>query len=548
VANDYQELSQFVHANAADPVALAKILTAWQWASLLPGGAGKPPVVPQDVPTVLNASCGWREWLTTVLFQEIGIKERQVNFYDVPFQGGHTCVELFINNKWMFFDPTFGTYFESVNGGNPLSIQEARNNWPNIVVKQAMLPGWQGTFLDPDTINPATAFQSITDPFLYLPKTYAGVANVVGGELWSLYFGPNAAYYDGLNDTFLPSARKWITTEDPGDIHDYRKVVDYYDPQGNLDFRYGFYDAGGTFFIDYDQKNQFAWKTKTTDLDIHNVNHFTFIEYDDGSRGTVGTPADETILGGAANETFAGMGGNDLIDGGGGKDTFEFKGARSSYTVIDNGIAGLVVTGQDGRDTLFNAEYLKFSDQILPLTARTVTVQDGNGNFAWTDNVTSFDADDRRISIRYDNDDGSHTVYSYDALDQFRWESVETQFDALWRRPQILYSNDDGSSAVYQYDIMRQYAWSRVLTEFDEAGAKSAIHYQNDDRTAVVYPYDVNGQFSWSQTARYFNAAGQKTADVYDNDIGTHTAYGYDPVTGAITSVHQFNAGWDFIA
>src|SRR5262245_10454035 len=301
------------------------------------------------------------------------------------------------------------------------------------------------------------------------------------------------------------------------------------------------------------------------------LNHYSeyqglTIDHPDGSKtivgslhddALVGTALDDAIYGGKGNDKIdAGSGddyveggkGNDIIDAGGDNDTIAFRFARSAYSVIDQGASGLVVTGQDGRDTLFNAEYLKFSDQILPLTARTVTVQDGNGNFAWTDNVTSFDADDRRISIRYDNDDGSHTVYSYDALDQFRWESVETQFDALWRKPQILYSNDDGSSAVYQYDIMRQYAWSRVLTEFDEAGAKSAIHYQNDDRTAVVYQYDVNGQFSWSQTARYFNAAGQKTADVYDNDIGTHTAYGYDPVTGAITSVHQFNAGWDFIA
>jgi hypothetical protein len=131
MADDYQELSDFVEEHASDPLSLAKILTAWEWASLLPGGHGTTPTKPQDVPTVLNASCGWRVDDRPVRRNRCqGAASKLLR----RAEGGHTCLELYINGKWMFFDPTFGIYFESKNGGDPLSIEEARADWPDVVV------------------------------------------------------------------------------------------------------------------------------------------------------------------------------------------------------------------------------------------------------------------------------------------------------------------------------------------------------------------------------------------------------------------------------
>lgn len=49
----------------------------------------------------------------------------------------------------MWFDPTFGTYFEPVGGGDPLSIEEVRALGPNnVVLVKATLPGWEVAFLE----------------------------------------------------------------------------------------------------------------------------------------------------------------------------------------------------------------------------------------------------------------------------------------------------------------------------------------------------------------------------------------------------------------
>lgn len=542
---NYQDLSEFIHAKAGDPINAAKVLTAWQWASLLPGGHGTPPTVPQDVPTVLNASCGWREWFTAVLFDEIGIRERQVNFYDVPFQGGHTALELYINNEWMFFDPTFGIYFESTKGGTPLSIEEARAGWPNVVVKQCSLEGWQGAFVNPYSINATTVFKTVTDPFLYMPESFSGSPKVVGGELWSLYFGPNAAYYDGANDTFLPSSRNWQETVDTNNSQTYQRLVDNFDAAGRLDFRYGFSDDGGTFFIDYDQGNKFNWTTKTTAVDNHSLLGLTLIAYDNGRHGVIGTPDDDTIVGDATSETFQGGLGDDWIDGGSGTDTFHFAGNRSSYKVVGDVIQA-TVAGPDGRDTLLNGEYLKFADQILPLPANIVTVQDTADMYTWNERSAYFDAAGRRLSVVYEYENDSQYIYQYDALSQFRWATVETRYDAQGGRPLVLYDNDNGTTTVYQFDLTDQFAWSSVETNFNAAGKRNIVIYNNDDHSRVAYQFDVAGQFTWLKMARYFDASGAKTKDVYDNDAGDHTVYTYD-VAGNTKSADHFDASWHLI-
>jgi Ca2+-binding RTX toxin-like protein len=264
VANDYKELAAFVRAHKSDPVAAAKILTAWQWTSLLPGGHGTRPTDAESVPAVLNASCGFRDILLKALFAEIGIEGRRVNFYHVPFQGNHTATELKIDGKWMFFDATFGIYFESRKGGPPLSIAEAREQWPDVVVKKATLPGWQGRFVDLDSIGLST-FKTMTDSVAYQPTSLYGLTDAISGEINSLYFGPEAAYYALGRNTYIDAGEHtWRTRYDKADAYAWDRYTSTLDASGRLDAQYGSNDDGSTWHTDWDLAGQHAWSRKTT--------------------------------------------------------------------------------------------------------------------------------------------------------------------------------------------------------------------------------------------------------------------------------------------
>jgi Ca2+-binding RTX toxin-like protein len=65
--------------------------------------------------------------------------------------------------------------------------------------------------------------------------------------------------------------------------------------------------------------------------------------------------------------------GDDFIDGGAGTDTAIFSGLRSSYTV-NFGDGFIIVTGQDGTDTLVSVEFLQFDDGTRDLSDAPTSV------------------------------------------------------------------------------------------------------------------------------------------------------------------------------
>lgn len=269
--------------------------------------------------------------------------------------------------------------------------------------------------------------------------------------------------------------------------------------------------------------------------------------YDDVLVGTAfddfiyGGKGNDTIDAGAGNDTIEGGKGHNTIDGSDGLDTFVFSGTRSDY-IVTGDANSVTVSGTDGTDVVLHGEYLKFSDQILPLTAHTVEQTVASGPVD-----TLFDAQWSRLQVVYSYADGGSFVYQYDALSQFAWKTVETAFNVGGGRPQIVYTNDDATKTVYQYDLADAFAWSQVQTSFNASGQRDKIIYSNDDHSSVVYQYDALSIYSWSSYARYFDDAGNKTKDVYDNDSGTHTLYQYD-VAGHLTSTHQFGFDWALIA
>ncbi|WP_210485555.1 calcium-binding protein [Microvirga antarctica] len=288
---NYDKLAAFVRAHRSDPLNLAKIINAWEWTSLEGGSYGPVPTGAENVPDVLAASCGWRQILMTELFKEIGIKSRAVNFYNVPFQGNHTAVELNINGKWMFFDPTFGTYFESLSGGKPLSAAEARAKWPNVVVKKATLDGWQGKFVDLASINPKTAYKTQVDEFFNRPLAATNLPFVLSAEIKSLYFGPEAGYFlDGQKTPMPASGATWITRVDTKHKAPWTRIVDTFDKNGKLDSRWGEFDTSSKkhygWFIDWDQADKYDWAVKTTYVgNVRNaVLDYTLIVNDDKSK------------------------------------------------------------------------------------------------------------------------------------------------------------------------------------------------------------------------------------------------------------------------
>ncbi|MBF9231991.1 calcium-binding protein [Microvirga alba] len=285
MAKDYKELASFMRAHKSDPLALAKIMTSWAWASLLPGGgAGAEPVNAKNVVKVMSASCGWRDILMDSLFEGIGIQHRRVNFYDVPFQTNHTATELFINGKWMFFDSTYGVYLTRKGSSVPLSMEEARTLWPDVVIQQSNLKGWQGTFVDPKQIN-AKSYSPAQDTFGYAPKSYYQADGVITGEFYSLYFGNRATYMDGHNETAIGGGdRSWNIVRDTSGTKSWSKSTTFIDLQGRLDAQHVVMDDKSQIFTHWDLDNNYSWSVKKTIIAENSRIQSAHTTYDDGSK------------------------------------------------------------------------------------------------------------------------------------------------------------------------------------------------------------------------------------------------------------------------
>jgi len=357
----YDKLLAYVHANASTPLEVAKTLVAWEWASMLPG---QPPSSqnPRTIADNMHASCSERMILTTALMKEIGIQSRTVNFYDVPFQGGHTCMEMNIHGQWMFFDPTFGLYFAPTVGGTPMSVESARADWPHVVVEQANLPGWQNTFVDLSSINPTTSFSPVSGSLLYEPTSFSHVPNVVGGEVNSLYFGPEDAYFP--SNVAVPSnGFTWRTYDDTTDAYAWSEITDRYDARGRLDFETGINDDGSHWFIDYDQFQDENWSAITTRVAPDSELASIFTVYDNGTRTQVTNRHDAVVPVGSANASltshlYAGYGTETML-GGSGNDRLisdavatELDG-RDGNDVIAGGPGSELIMGDAGNDLVY---------------------------------------------------------------------------------------------------------------------------------------------------------------------------------------------------
>lgn len=102
---------------------VAKILTKYVY-----GFCRSEPQIGRFIDLFKNCktSCGGYSYVLRGLLEYLGHQTRYVNFHNIPQQGNHSAVEVLIDSKWGFLDPTFGAYFTK-NGfatGDLLSLNE----------------------------------------------------------------------------------------------------------------------------------------------------------------------------------------------------------------------------------------------------------------------------------------------------------------------------------------------------------------------------------------------------------------------------------------
>jgi VCBS repeat-containing protein len=88
----------------------------------------------------------------------------------------------------------------------------------------------------------------------------------------------------------------------------------------------------------------------------------------DGHDYIDGRAGNDSLYGQVGNDILRGGLGNDTLDGGADSDIILFTGLRSAYTITwDSGNSRYNVVGIDGSDTVKDAEYLVFDDEVLTL-------------------------------------------------------------------------------------------------------------------------------------------------------------------------------------
>jgi Ca2+-binding RTX toxin-like protein len=282
MTHDYSELANYVKANSSEPIQAAKIILAWEWSALLPGGGGATPTSAEEVVSLLKGECGLRDILLRQLFSEIGIQSRRVNFSDVPFQINHSASELFINGKWMFFDASMGVYFESKQGGDPLSIEDIRKLGPNeVVMKQTNLVGWQGVWVDPNTLS-SLDYHTALDRFYPCPVNYNAAQDWIRFDIINTYFGYNSYYYDMINKKSTPisSGLNYIISNDSKNIYSWTKIIDTYDANGTRIYRWLRGDSGNSNFYEWNPSGLSQWISKVTVTDSKSIIDFVSHTYD----------------------------------------------------------------------------------------------------------------------------------------------------------------------------------------------------------------------------------------------------------------------------
>lgn len=141
------QLANQIQGMGGDGTTTAKNLHGWISCSI--GTAQAPNTASvADVLTNMAAYCGWRDNLFKEAAAQLGFEHRRIGFLNVPTVISHATTEILVNDRWLFFDCSFGRYFASPDQPDlPLSIDEVRSLWPNVLVAHVTNGMNQGDWL-----------------------------------------------------------------------------------------------------------------------------------------------------------------------------------------------------------------------------------------------------------------------------------------------------------------------------------------------------------------------------------------------------------------
>ncbi len=177
-------------APAQSQTDLAKRTTAWVFASINAGLVDWPMTDLANTLKRKQGDCSHRVFVLRDLMAKAGIRTRNVMFYGVPIQLGHTAVEIFADGRWQFFDPTIGAYFATPEEpGKPLSLEQARNLYPKVQMMTADVKPWQQADADIGVPSYSATKQGVLFdphhpgvPILDVEKTFFGPHYSIAGQ------------------------------------------------------------------------------------------------------------------------------------------------------------------------------------------------------------------------------------------------------------------------------------------------------------------------------------------------------------------------------
>lgn len=161
----------------------------------------------------------------------------------------------------------------------------------------------------------------------------------------------------GMWGEYISQTRSEITSEDPLGA---TLMPKYFSPyiNINMDIDPSF---TGTFSLTFNSSTPYTHKSQY-------LQHVTLT----GSNASSlkGNDIYNRLIGNNSNNSLEGGKGNDRIDGGDGTDTAIFSGPKSAYTISLPGSGSYTIvsdntSNRDGADTLYNIEFLQFSDETV---------------------------------------------------------------------------------------------------------------------------------------------------------------------------------------
>ncbi len=211
----------------------------------------------------------------------------------------------------------------------------------------------KGAVTDPSWYNELSTENSLSQEYL------ASVIDSYYG-LWAPWTGSATL---GMWGEYISKTRAEIQTEDP---MGWALMPKYFSPFINVDM-----------IIDPTFNGIFSTTLNVSDPYTHKSQYMQHC-YLSGTNnsGLQGNNEYNRLKGNTGNNTFEGLKGHDRLDGNAGIDTAIFTGVYADYTVTNLTTYATVADGisnRDAVDTLWNMEYMKFSDQTVAITLQTTT-------------------------------------------------------------------------------------------------------------------------------------------------------------------------------